>query len=127
MATEDYTVDSHMPALASASRQAILKSVNQAVKDNYLWSYEKDDTFSGPQCNKNWLSLPSCIISTSTAYRYYYSKKDSDDRSSIHDMNQRAFPGIFDLPSATSSNWRMAPVSEVLAVAYDLFQSPSPD
>ena len=42
-------------------------------------------------------------------------------------MSQRAFPGIFDLSSATSSNWRMAPVSEVLAFAHDMFHSPSPD
>ena len=114
-----------MLASGSASRQAILKSVNQAVKDNYLWSYEKDGKFSGPHCNKNWASLPSCISSTSTAYRYYFSKKEGDDRSSIHDMSQRAFLGIFDLSSITSSNWCTAPMSEVLAFACDLFQSPS--
>ena len=42
-------------------------------------------------------------------------------------MSQHAFPGIFDLSSATSSNWRMAPISEVLAFAHNIFLSPSPD
>ena len=42
-------------------------------------------------------------------------------------MSQRAFPGIFDLSSATSSNWRMALVSEVFTFAHDLFHSPSPN
>ena len=41
-------------------------------------------------------------------------------------MTQRAFRGVFDLASATSSNWRQAPLPEVLAFAYELFQSPSP-
>ena len=42
-------------------------------------------------------------------------------------MRQRAFPGIFDLSSVTSSNWRQAPVPEIIAFAHDLFQSPNPD
>ena len=64
--------------------------------------------------------------SSCTAYRYCFSKKHGDDKSSIHDMSQRAFPGVFDLASATSSNWRQEPLPEVLAFAYELFQSPSP-
>ena len=127
VATKDSTVDFPLPSSARASRQAILKSANEAVKDNYLWSYERDGKFSGAQCNNNWPSLPSRVLSTSTSYRYYHNKKESDDRSSIHDMSQSAFPGIFDLSCVASSHWRQAPVSEVLAFAQDLFQSPSPD
>ena len=124
--TADSAVASFPPALVGASRQAILKSANQAVQDNYLWSFARDGKFSGAQCNKAWASFPGRIISTSTAYSYYFGKKDGDDKSSIHDMSQRAFPGVFDLSSVTSSNWRLAPVHEVLAFAQDLFHSPNP-
>ena len=125
--TEDSTVDSPMSSSARASRQAILKSANQAVKDNHLWCFDRDGKFLVALCNKNWSALPGRVLSTSTSYRYYHSKKEGDNRSSIHDMCQRAFPGIFDLSSATSSNWRQALVSKIITFAHDLFQSPSPD
>ena len=38
-------------------------------------------------------------------------------------MSQKALPGIIDLPSPTTSNWRTAPLSEILQMIKDLFTS----
>ena len=41
-------------------------------------------------------------------------------------MCKRAFPRVFDLATVTSSNWRHAPLKEVLAFTTELFMMPRP-
>ena len=130
---DDFTLDTAAPSVDSsatdsrASKLALLKLANQAVKDNYIWSFETEGKFSEAHCTKTWASIPKRIWVSSTSYRHFFSKTDGDDKASIYDTSQRAFPGIFDLSSVTSSNWRKAPLPEILAFAKELFQSPAPE
>ena len=86
MITTDSTVVSPVPASTSISRRSILDAANQAVKDNYLWSFELHGKFSGPNCDKTWAAIPGRIMTTCSAYRYYFSRNEGNDKSSIHDM-----------------------------------------
>ena len=42
----------------ASTRAAALKAANQAVQDNYLWSFSREGKFSGPDCNAGVTSFP---------------------------------------------------------------------
>ena len=109
---------------AASTRAAVLKASNQAVQDNYHWSFSRDGKFSGPDCDADVTSFPLVWLS----YSHYFSKsEDGSDKASVHDMCQRASPAIFDLAFSLSFlTWRNAPRSDIHKFVLDLFSSPSP-
>ena len=69
--------------------------------------------------------IPPRIAKACYAYSYYFSKSEGSNKASIHDMSQKAFPGIFDLSSPSRSNWHTARAAEILKFVQDLFISPA--
>ena len=96
------TTDSRVSA--ASTRSAVLKAANQAVQDNYLWSFSREGKFSGPDCDAAVFTFPPRLAKVCHPYNHYFGKsEDGSDKTSIHDMSQRAFPAIFDLAFSSST------------------------
>ena len=68
-------------------RAAVLKAANQAVQDNYLWSFSRDGKFSGSDCDGAVNSFPPRLVKACYSYSHYFSKsEDGFVKASIHDM-----------------------------------------
>ena len=118
----EVTAESSGSSTRASTRAAVIKAANQAVQDSYFWSFSRVDKFSGPDCDGALNSFPPRLAKACYSYSHYFSKsKGGSNKASIHDICQRAFPGIFDLSSASSFNWRTAPRSDIHKFALDLF------
>ena len=123
----EVTAESSVTSTRASTRTAVLKSANQAVQDSYLWSFSRDDKFSGPNCDGALNYFSPRLAKAYYSYSHYFSKsEDGSNKVSIHDMCQRSFPGIFDLSNSSSSNWRTATRSDIHKFALDLFSLPAP-
>ena len=120
--------DDAKPAAAEdflTARKKKMDAANAAFQENFIYKYYPDGAFPPTEVAAHWKTKHNRIWSASPAPKYYYSKKDGNDKKSVHDMIVKHVAHPFS-NIRTDVTWRNGELVDFLKLATACFEAKEP-